>query len=125
MTGWRKSELDRIARADELEVWWRNHDGDLAGPVTIWVVRHGDRLYVRSAVKGRDAQWFRGASQLREGRISAGGVKKVVGFVDADHAIDDDLDAAYRKKYDRYGPRIVGSCLTPEARTTTLELVAR
>ena len=125
MSAWTKSELDRIGRADELEVSWRERGGDLAGPVTIWVVRHGDRLYVRSAVKGREAKWFRAASQLREGRISAGGLKKDVGFVDADHAVDDELDAAYRKKYSRYGPRIVGSCLTPEARSTTLELLAR
>lgn len=124
MGAWSRAELDRIAEADELEVAWRRHDGSLSSPVTIWVVRHDDRLFVRSAVRGRNAAWYRGASQMRKGRISAGGVEKDVEFVDADHSLDDELDAAYRKKYRGYGPRIVGSCVSPEARSTTLELLA-
>ncbi|TMD28392.1 MAG: DUF2255 family protein, partial [Chloroflexi bacterium] len=43
----------------------------------------------------------------------------------ADHARDDDIDAAYRSKYRRYTGRILNSCLTPEARSTTLRLVPR
>jgi hypothetical protein len=37
----------------------RQRDGSLARPRTIWVVRHGDDLYVRS-VNGRTSAWFRG-----------------------------------------------------------------
>ncbi len=49
------------------------------------------------------------------GRIRAGGVERDVTFADtaADaHAV---IDAAYHSKYDRYGPRIVGSVTGPAA----------
>jgi hypothetical protein len=41
-----------IGRAEELEIASARRDGTLRQPVTIWVVRHGDDLYVRS-VNGR------------------------------------------------------------------------
>ncbi len=51
------------------------NDGTLRRPVTIWVVRVGDALYVRS-VNARTGGWFRGAQARHEGRIWAGGVEK-------------------------------------------------
>ena len=60
MTVWTNDELDAIAAAEELELASRRRDGSLRKPVTIWVVRHGDDLYVR-AWRGRTATWFRGA----------------------------------------------------------------
>jgi hypothetical protein len=74
--------------------------------VTIWVVRHGDDLYVRS-FKGRDGAWFRGTQVRHEGHIRAGGVDKDVAFEEDDHAIDDEIDAAYCSKYHQYGARYV------------------
>ena len=44
-------------------------------PVTIWVVRYGDDLYVRS-VNGHTSSWFRGTHDRHEGRIWAGGARK-------------------------------------------------
>ena len=35
------------------------------------------------------------------------------------------IDAAYRSKYHRYAQNIVGSVLTPEARSATIKLVPR
>ena len=52
MTTWTNDELDRIAAADELELSSVGQHGSLRMPVTIWVVRHGDDLFVRS-VYGR------------------------------------------------------------------------
>ena len=49
--------------------------------MTIWVVRLGDDLYVRS-VNGRNAAWFRGVQTDYEGHIHAGGVDKDVTFVE-------------------------------------------
>jgi hypothetical protein len=94
--------------------------------VTIWVVRLGDDLYVRS-VNGRTSAWFRAVQVRHEGRIQAGGVEKDVNFVevDADQPINDQLDAAYRTKYRRYAASIVDSTLTPEARSATIKLVPR
>jgi len=60
MSSWTNDELDRIAAAEELEIESMRRDGTLRKPVTIWVVRHGDDLYVRS-VNGRTSSWFRGA----------------------------------------------------------------
>jgi hypothetical protein len=92
--------------------------------VTIWVVRHGDDLYIRS-VNGRTASWFRGTQVRHEGRIWAGGVEKDVTFVDAGHDIADQLDAAYRAKYRRYAASIIGTVVSPQARSATLKLVPR
>jgi len=68
--------------------------------VTIWVIRYGDDLYIRS-YRGPGGSWFRRAQERREGRIHAGGVDKDVTFADADHRLDDQIDAACRAKYHR------------------------
>jgi hypothetical protein len=124
MTGWTIDELTKIEAADELEIASIRRDGTLRNLVTIWVVRLGDDLYVRS-VNGRTGAWFRGTQVRHEGRIGAGGVEKDVTFVDADEGINDQIDDAYRSKYRRYAPSIVGSVLTPEARSATINLVPR
>jgi hypothetical protein len=124
MTGWTSDELTKIEAADELEIASIRRDGTLRNLVTIWVVRLGDDLYVRS-VNGRTGAWFRGTQVRHEGRIGAGGVEKDVTFVDADDGINDQIDDAYRSKYRRYAPSIVGSVLTPEARSATINLVPR
>jgi hypothetical protein len=124
MTSWTNDELTRIGTAEEVQIASRRRNGTLRNPVTVWVVRHGDDLYVRS-VRGRTGAWFRGAQARHEGHISAGGVEKDVTFVDADHDSDDALDAAYRTKYRRYAASIVGSIVSPQARAATLKLVPR
>jgi hypothetical protein len=48
MTAWTDEQLDRIGTAQELGVASLRADGTLRQPVTIWVVREGDDLYVRS-----------------------------------------------------------------------------
>lgn len=124
MTAWTSDELDKIGRADELEIAAMRRDGTLRKPVTIWVVRHDDDLYVRS-YKGPGAAWFRGAQVRHEGRIWAGGIEKEVSFVEeTDPDINDQIDTAYRTKYQgssSYVPPMVSS----EARATTLRLVPR
>ena len=124
MTGWTSDQLSKIEAADELEIASFRRDDTLRNPTTIWVVRLGDHLFVRS-VNGRTAAWFRGTQVRHDGRISSGGVERDVTFVDADHDIDDRIDDAYRTKYGRYALNIVGSVLTPEARSATIELVPR
>ncbi len=49
MTIWTSDELARIGEADELRIAARRRDGTLRTPRIIWVVRHGDALYVRPA----------------------------------------------------------------------------
>src|SRR5437867_9924053 len=105
MTTWTSDELDKIAVAEELEIASLRRDGTLRRQVTIWVVRHGDDLYVRSAY-GRTSTWFRDTQDCHEGHIHAGGVDKDVRFVEADD-FNDEIDAAYRRKYRRYAASFV------------------
>jgi hypothetical protein len=60
-----------------------------------------------------------------EGHIRAGGVDKDVAFADADPGLYDQLDAAYRDKYRRYGPSIIGGVVNPGARAATIKLMPR
>ena len=121
---WTNDELSRIEGADELEIAPLRGDGTLRNPTTIWVVRLGDDLFVRS-VNGRTAAWFRGTQVQHQGHIQAGGVDKDVTFVDSGTDIDDQIDAAYRTKYHRYAAGIVSSVVSPEARSATIKLVPR
>jgi hypothetical protein len=124
MTTWASDDLTRIAAAEELQLASLRRDGSLRNPVTIWVVRHGDDLYVRS-VNGRTAAWFRGTQQRHQGHVRAGGVDKDVTFADTGHDIDGELDAAYRSKYRRYAASIIGNIVSPQARAATIRLVPR
>ena len=94
---WTSNDLERIGAADELQLASFKKDGTLRKPVTIWVVRVGDDLYVR-AYRGRETAWVRHTQQRREGRIGAGGVTKDVTLVDAssDEALNNKIDAAYQ-----------------------------
>ncbi len=125
MTAWTNDELRTIGAADELEIASARPDGTLRNPVTVWVVRHGDDLYVRS-VNGPTAAWFRGTQVRHEGHIRAGGVEKDVTFVEeTDPGLNDEIDAAYRTKYRRYLDSYVPPMISPEARATTIRLVPR
>ena len=123
ITTWTNDELNKIGRAEELRIASLRRDGTLRNPVTIWVVRVGDSLYVRS-VNGRGSGWFRGTQTRHEGHIRASGVDRDVAFVDeTDSNINEQIDAAYRAKYRRYAASIINSTLTPEARSATIKLV--
>jgi hypothetical protein len=80
VTAWTSEELDRIGTAQQLEVASRRADGTPRRPVTIWVIREGDDLYVRSW-RGRSGGWYRGVQERHQGHIRAGGVDKDIDFV--------------------------------------------
>jgi hypothetical protein len=124
MTNWTSNQLEKIGNAEEVQIASVGRDGSLGRWVTVWVARHGDDLYLRS-VGGRNAHWFRGIQKTHQGRIRAGGIQQDVTFVEADHGIDDEVDAAYRTKYNRYAGRILNSVLTPEARSATAKILPR
>ena len=122
MTAWTKDEISGIGESEEVDVAALTRDGSVRNRVTIWVVGHGEDLYVRS-VRGRSGAWFRAVQGSTDGRIWAGRLQRDVKFEETDPGINAEIDAAYRSKYRRYAGRILNSVLTPEARSTTLRLV--
>jgi hypothetical protein len=114
MSAWGREELERIGRGTELRLASRRPDGCLRPYVTIWVVRAGDDVFVRSA-HGPNNGWYRRATASGQRRIRAGGVERDVTFEEAAPQMTDAVTAAYHAKYDRYGPAIVGTVVSPEA----------
>ena len=125
-TTWTDEELGGIGGTTELRVASRRPDGTLRPYVTIWGVRSGPDVYIRSAY-GPQNGWFRRAVGAGAGRIQAGGIERDVSFerLDADSPVHGDIDAAYHAKYDRYGPQIVGSVVGPAAAAVTLQVLPR
>jgi hypothetical protein len=125
MTAWTSDELNKIGKADELDIASLRADGTLRKPVTIWVVRVEDGLYVR-AYKGRSGPWFRGVLTCHAGHIRSDGIDKEVTFVEVtDLDINNQVDAAYRSKYGHYEAEYVDPMVTPDARAATIQLVPR
>ena len=119
---WPTEQLERIGHAEELDLASRRPDGTLRPYTTMWVVRVGHDIYVRSA-GGPDRPWYRHAIAARAGRIRAGGVEHDVAFDRSTGDIEETIDAAYHHKYDRYGPRIVGSVVGETAHQVTVRLI--
>ncbi|MBV9794505.1 MAG: DUF2255 family protein [Actinobacteria bacterium] len=112
MATWPQEELERIGATDEIGIASRRADGSVRPYVTIWVVRSGDELYVRSAY-GADNPWYRRALASGQGRIRAGDSEFDVAFTPAGPETGDDLDAVYHAKYDRFGQQYVGPVTGP------------
>jgi hypothetical protein len=124
-TSWTDGELAAVGRAEELGLASLRADGTLRPYVTMWVVRAGDELYVRSA-RGPAGRWYVHALRAGAGRIRAGGLERDVVFAEpAGSAVHAGVDAAYHAKYDRYGPAIVGSVVGRQAHEVTIRLLPR
>jgi hypothetical protein len=99
---WSSDELDLLGRTGEVEVSSVRRDGSWSRSRTIWIIRVGDELYVRS-VNGPDAAWYRSTRSCHEGRVEARGKVLDVTWVDIDAAgnpdIDPAVDAEYARKY--------------------------
>ncbi|MEU4158013.1 DUF2255 family protein [Actinoplanes sp. NPDC026670] len=123
-TPWPPGDLTAIGRAEELRLASLRPDGTLRPYVTIWVVRAGDDLFVRSA-RGPGNGWFARAVRSGAGRIRAAGLERDVVFTRPGDDVHAAIDAAYHAKYDRYGAAIVGSVVGAQAEPVTLRLLPR
>lgn len=124
MTAWTKDELTAIGQSEQPQIASTRRDGSLRPYVTIWVVRVGDDLYVRSAY-GPTNPWFVRARTSGTGRIRAGGIERDVTFSEAGPEVQAAIDAAYHAKYDRHGPAIVGTVVGKQVEAVTIRLVPR
>jgi hypothetical protein len=120
---WDPADLDKVGAATELDLAARRPDDSLSTFTTMWVARVGDDLYVRSAY-GPDSTWYRRALRHGRGRVRAGGVERdvVVEHVAPEHLVHTAIDESFHAKYDKYGPRIVGTVVGPDAAAVTLRL---
>lgn len=131
MRTWSEQDLASVEATDEVQVSSTRPDGTQRPAVTIWAVRVGGDVFIRSAY-GPDNGWFRRAVGSGAGRFTVAGrghdVTQDVTYT-AVEAGDEDvhaaLDGAYHAKYDHYGPRIVGSVVGPAARQATLRVSPR
>jgi len=121
MTTWRQDDLAAIGGADEVGIASTRPDGSVRPYVTIWAVRVGDDLYIRSA-HGGDNPWYRRALASGTGRIRGGGIERDVSFEPAGAEQQQAIDAEYHRKYDRYGAKIVDSVVGEPVHALTLRL---
>src|ERR1700760_1218519 len=121
MPTWNPTELGTIAASREIEISSLREDGSLTKPVTIWAVRVGEELYVRS-VRGDAGGWFKAAERRHEGRIEADATAVDVAFEDAPHPLDEEIDEAYKVKYG-YPSDPVDSVTSDAAKATTIRVV--
>lgn len=121
MHSWSSDQLSRIEDTDELQIQPQRTDGTLRKPTTIWVVREGDEVFVRS-YRGPDGLWFRTARASHAGHIRCDGVDADVTSTEVhDPALNDRIDDAYRTKYARHSAYVPPMIADP-ARSTTLKL---
>jgi hypothetical protein len=123
MAGWSGEELDRLEAAEELQLATLRGGRGLSSYTTMWVVRVGADVFVRSA-GGSSRPWFRRAMANGSGRVRTKGVQRDVTFELARTESRAKVDAAYHSKYDRYGENIVGRVVGPNVESVTLRLVA-
>jgi hypothetical protein len=123
MSGWSKTELQKIADTDDLHISPFREDGTTYGtPTWIWSVAVDDALYVR-AYNGRDSRWYQAAMRQQAGRITAAGLTKEVGFEAVEGPINDRIDDAYRAKY--AGSPYLAPMIDPRARSATVKILPR
>ena len=114
----RHPEADQPVRHRPAARYWPRHHRH-RHVRTIWVVRHGDDLYVRS-VNGPTARLVPRHPRSAEGQVQAGSVTRDVTFVDVDDALNDDVDTAYRTKYRRHAENTLNRVTRPQARAITM-----
>ena len=114
MTTWTSRELAEISAESELQI----------ATATVRVVCVGEDLYARAA-DGPDDAWHRDARELGLGRIEVGGRVRDVEFADADRALGEEIDAAYRAKYGHRAAHVLDAVTGPGAWAATVRLLPR
>lgn len=121
MSTWSKDELRKIAGTDDFHISPFREDGITYGtPTWIWSVVVGDGLYVRP-YNGKSSRWYKAAMRQKAGRITAAGITKDVVFEPVEGAINDEIDGAYRAKYE--GSPYLQPMVGTRTRSATVKIV--
>jgi hypothetical protein len=99
---WSAGELDLVDRAPELQIASRRPDGSIRPFVTVWMVRVGADVYVRSgAGYGGVSTWLPRARAARGGiiRVEHQEWPAVFSHVDPIDPVHAEIDGAYVHKY--------------------------
>jgi hypothetical protein len=99
---WSPGELDLFGRAHELRLSTVRDDGSLRSFVTVWMVRVGADLYVRSgAGYGGVSAWFARARNAGSGIVRVEDQEWPARFAQLDPNAPEhsEIDAAYVRKY--------------------------
>jgi hypothetical protein len=121
MSTWTAEELHALDRINEIRVAGRRQDGSLRTLTIVWHVVVDGSLYVRS-VRGDDGSWYKGVIRHHEGAISWGDETREVTYI-PDATVDDQIDAAYYKKYGNGSPS--RAITNAAAKATTLRVEPR
>jgi hypothetical protein len=124
MASWTAAQLDEIDTDHELTIASRRPDGTLRAPVTIWMVRVGDDVFVRAA-HGAATRWNRDARAAGSGHVTVGfGIDHDATFEPADPSSNEAITAAYEAKYDgKYRREYIEPVVSAESLPTTLRVV--
>ena len=120
MPAWTTTDLDTVGAADEIDIAPRRPDGGLGRFVTIWDVRVGDDVFIRS-FHGPTGHWYRARRATGRGVVRVGGVERDVTLEPAPDVDSQAVDAGYRAKYGRSS--YVDAMVTPNATGATLRVV--
>jgi hypothetical protein len=123
MSNWPKTELKKIAEADDLHISPFREDGVTYGtPTWIWSVVVDGGLYVRG-YNGQNSSWYRAAVTQKAGRIRVAGLEREVEFEPVVGEVNDCIDEAYRAKYSisPYLAPMIGK----RARAATVKITTR
>ncbi|EWT01988.1 hypothetical protein N865_20525 [Intrasporangium oryzae NRRL B-24470] len=121
MNAWTTDTARTVTAPEEVHVAVRRADGTLRRPRIIWIVRDGDRVFVRST-NGRGADWFRSATASGAGQIIARETAYDVLFTEVHEESDlAAADVGYRTKYGHYAS-IVDHLEEDGPRAATLEV---
>lgn len=99
---WSAGELDLIDRVPELQIASRRPDGSIRSFVTVWMVRVGTDVYVRSgAGYGGVSKWLPRARDAGRGtvRVEDHEWPAVFAAVDVADPVHAQIDGAYVQKY--------------------------
>jgi hypothetical protein len=112
-------DLERLARAEEIEIETQAPDGPVR-QTTIWIVVDGDEAFVRS-VRGEKGRWYRDATANPAVAVHVDGRRLPATAIPAtDPDSIERTSNALREKYDRVPG--LAPMLKPDVLATTLRL---